>query len=70
VRLQDGLSFHHVLRELNVNVDELSKEVLQLQRGSFGYYEYFEGVETEAMEFRLSLAKKVNAEVFWGGVLN
>jgi ribonuclease HI len=49
----EWISFHHVLRELNVKADELSKEVLQLQRGAFGYYEYFEGVETEAMEFCL-----------------
>jgi hypothetical protein len=48
-----GLSFQHILRELNVKADELSKEALQLQRGAFGYYEYFEGTETEAMEFRL-----------------
>jgi ribonuclease HI len=49
----EWISFHHVLRELNVKADELSKEALQLQRGAFGYYEYFDGVETEAMEFRL-----------------
>jgi ribonuclease HI len=49
----EWISFQHVLRELNVKADELSKEALQLQRGAFGYYEYFEGTETEAMEFRL-----------------
>ena len=47
------LSFHHILRELNVNADELSKEALQFQRGVFGYYKYFDGVEIEGMEFRL-----------------
>ena len=49
----DLLYFQYILRELNVKVDELSKEVLQLQRGPFGYYEYFEGIEKEAMEFQL-----------------
>lgn len=49
----DWLSFQHILRELYVKADKLSKEVLQLQRGAFGYYKYFEGTETEAMEFRL-----------------
>ena len=37
----EWLSFHHVLRELNVKVDDLSKEAFQLQRGPFEYYEYF-----------------------------
>lgn len=49
----DWLSFQHILRELYVKADKLSKEALQLQRGAFGYYKYFEGTETEAMEFRL-----------------
>jgi hypothetical protein len=49
----EWLCFHHVLRELNVKVDDLSKEALYLQRGVFGYYEYFDVVEIEAMEFRL-----------------
>jgi hypothetical protein len=49
----EWLSFHHILRELNSKADELSKEALQLQRGAFRYYEYFDGTETEAMEFRL-----------------
>ena len=39
----DWMSFQHILRELNVNVDEISKEALQVQRGAFGYYKYFEG---------------------------
>jgi hypothetical protein len=41
------------MRELNAKADKLSKEALQLQRGAFGYYEYFEGTKTEAMEFCL-----------------
>jgi len=49
----EWLSFHHILRELNTKVEELSKESLQLQRGAFGYYEYFDGTETKTMEFRL-----------------
>jgi hypothetical protein len=47
------LSFHHILRELNAKVDEISKEALQLKRGAFGHYEYFDGTETKAMEFRV-----------------
>jgi ribonuclease HI len=46
-------SFQHILRELNTKADGLSKEALQLQKGAFGFYEFFEGTETEAMEFRL-----------------
>jgi ribonuclease HI len=42
----EWLSFQHILRELNVKADDLSKEALQLQRGAFRYYEYFEGTET------------------------
>jgi hypothetical protein len=45
------LSFHHILRELNNKADKLSKEALQLQRGSFDFYEYFDGTKIEAMEF-------------------
>jgi hypothetical protein len=40
------------LRELNSKVDELSKEALELHRGTYAYYEYKEGVEAEVMEFR------------------
>ena len=49
----DWLSFQHILRELNVKADELSKEDLQLQRGTFGYYEYFKCTKTEVMELWL-----------------
>jgi hypothetical protein len=49
----EWLYFHHILRELKSKVDELSKEALQLQRGAFKYYEYFDGTETKAMEFHL-----------------
>jgi len=49
----DWLSFQHILRELNVKADELSKESLQLQRRAFGYYKHFEGTGTKAMEFML-----------------
>jgi hypothetical protein len=52
-RAFEWLSFHHVLRELNSKADELSKEALELQKGAFGFYEFFEGEETEAMEFIL-----------------
>jgi hypothetical protein len=31
------LSYHHILRELNTKEDELSKQVLELQAGSFGF---------------------------------
>jgi hypothetical protein len=41
------------LRELNFKVDELSKEALSLPTGAFGYYEFMDGEETKAMEFRL-----------------
>jgi hypothetical protein len=47
------LSFHHILHELNVNANELSKEALSLPIGAFGFYEYIEGEEVEAMEFQL-----------------
>jgi ribonuclease HI len=49
----EWISFQHILRELNTKADELSKEALQLQKGAFGFYEFFEGTETEAMEFCL-----------------
>lgn len=39
-RAFDWLSFHHILREYNSNVDELSKEVLELQNGAFGFYKF------------------------------
>jgi ribonuclease HI len=39
----EWLSFQHILRELNTKADELSKEALQLQKGAFGFYEFFEG---------------------------
>jgi ribonuclease HI len=45
----EWLSFHHIPRELNTKADELSKEALQLQKGAFGFYEFFEDTETEAM---------------------
>jgi hypothetical protein len=41
------------MRELNSKADELFKETLELQNGTFGFYEYFDGTETEAMEFHL-----------------
>jgi hypothetical protein len=31
------------MRELNSKEEELSKEALQLQKGAFGFYEFFEG---------------------------
>jgi hypothetical protein len=37
------LSFQHILRELNTKENELSKEALQLQKGAFGFYEFFKG---------------------------
>jgi hypothetical protein len=47
------LSFHHLLRELNSKADELSKDVVLLNLGTFNLYEFHDGVETEAMEVRL-----------------
>jgi ribonuclease HI len=56
------LSFHHILQELNTNhilrelntkADELSKEALSLLVGAFGYYEFLEREDMEAMELRL-----------------
>jgi hypothetical protein len=41
------------MRELNTKVDELSTEALELPNGAFGYYEFMDGIETKAMEFRL-----------------
>jgi ribonuclease HI len=49
----EWLSFNHILCELNEKEDSLSKESLQLLVGAFGYYEFIEGEEIEAMEFRL-----------------
>jgi hypothetical protein len=43
--------FHHVLRELNVKADELSKEALLLPSAACGVYEYINGEETKEMEF-------------------
>jgi ribonuclease HI len=51
-RAFEWLSFHHILRELNSKANELSKEVLQLQNGDFGFYDFVDGTKTEAMEFR------------------
>jgi hypothetical protein len=45
------LSFNHNFRELNKKEDELSKEALLLPTGSFGFYEFLEGVETQSIEF-------------------
>jgi ribonuclease HI len=49
----EWLSFVHILRELNSKANELSKEALILPTGAFGYYEFMDGEETEAMEFML-----------------
>jgi hypothetical protein len=49
----EWLSFSHILRELKEKVDELSKDALSLPIGSFGYYEFIEAKEVQAMEFRL-----------------
>jgi hypothetical protein len=49
----EWISFQHILRVLKTKADELSKEALQLQKGAFGFYEFFEGTKTEAMEFCL-----------------
>jgi hypothetical protein len=47
----EWLSFNHILHELNDKENSLSKEALQLLVGAFGYYEFMEGEEIEAMEF-------------------
>lgn len=49
----EWLSFHHILRALNTPTDSLSKEALLLPKGAFGYYEFVDGIEKEAMEFQL-----------------
>jgi hypothetical protein len=48
----EWISFHHVLRELNEKEDALSKEAMLLPSRAFRVYEYFDGVETQVMEFR------------------
>jgi hypothetical protein len=49
----DWLSFQHIYRELNTVVDNISKEALQLPKGAFGYYEFTDGEESQALEFQL-----------------
>jgi ribonuclease HI len=49
----EWVSFHHILRELNSKVDNLSKEALLFLKGDFGFYEYINGEEKEGMEFQL-----------------
>jgi hypothetical protein len=49
----EWFSFNHILQELNDKVDSLSKEALQFLLGAFGYYEFMEGEEIKAMEFKL-----------------
>jgi len=46
------ISFCHILGELNVKVDELSKEALSLPVGVLGVYEFIEGEEVESMKFQ------------------
>jgi hypothetical protein len=53
--------------ELNTKEDELSKEALLLPVGVFGYYEFLEGEEIEAMEFmslRIPLDKDREGKFF------
>ena len=49
----EWLSFHHILRELNSKVYNLSKEALLFLKGVFGFYEHVNGEEREGMEFQL-----------------
>jgi hypothetical protein len=42
----EWFSFQHILRELNLKADELSKEALQLQTRDFEYYKSFGDTET------------------------
>lgn len=49
----DWISFQHVLRELNTIADNLSKEALQLPKGTSGYHELVDGEEARTMESRL-----------------
>lgn len=43
----------HIYRELNTIVDELSKDVLDLVKGTFCMQEFFEGQVCNQMSFRL-----------------
>jgi hypothetical protein len=48
----EWFSFHHILKEINSKTNKLSKDALELQSGTFVFYEYLDGVKIEAMEFR------------------
>jgi ribonuclease HI len=48
--LFDWLSFQHIFRELNMVVDNLSKEDLLLPKYSFDSYEYANGEEFRSMD--------------------
>lgn len=43
--------FVHIYRELNVKADELSKEALQMQVGTFYFLEFVDMEEVDAMAF-------------------
>lgn len=47
------LSLHHILRELNSKANELSKNALELQNGTFLRYEFLNGMESVAVEHRI-----------------
>jgi len=49
----EWISFSHILQEVNEKENSLSKEALLLPVGAFGYYEFMDGEDIEAMEFRL-----------------
>jgi hypothetical protein len=49
----DWLSFQHIYRELNVKANTLSKEALVFPKRAFGFYEFVDGKEKEAMGFQL-----------------
>jgi hypothetical protein len=48
----EWMYFHHILREINTKVDELSKKALDLHNGALVFYEFLNGVEMEVLEFR------------------
>jgi hypothetical protein len=49
----EWFSFAHIYRELNTLAYELSKEALELEKGSFLFQEFFDGHISEDMSFLL-----------------
>jgi hypothetical protein len=46
----ERFSFHHILRELNMKEDKLSKKALEIQIDTFVHNEFVNGIESKSIE--------------------